>query len=269
MHQFLRIRVPLALAGLLCSAIACGGSYDTSTQSGPTLKLATSDVVGNHLVDGNGRALYYFGEDLPASGASAAVSNCSGVCAATWPSFHAANNIVKGINASDVGEITRADGSKQTTYLGWPLYHYAGDTEAGDINGEGVGSIWFVLHDKAYSVALLSTSRPEPQPYLAEGTGRSLYFFTHDTVGTSTTAPVSACTSADCVSRFPIFLDEQPLVPSALSVSDFSVFTRPDGQKQSAYKGHPLYFFSGDASVGQTNARGFNGAWDTVNPSAF
>jgi predicted lipoprotein with Yx(FWY)xxD motif len=114
MNQVLRIRLPAAIAGLLCAAIACGGSYGSSNP-GPSLKLATSARVGNYLVDGSGRSLYYFGEDLPASAATAAVSNCSGACAAIWPSFHAADGVVQGINTSDVGEGTRSDGNKQTT----------------------------------------------------------------------------------------------------------------------------------------------------------
>jgi len=106
-------------------------------------------------------------------------------------------------------------------------------------------------------------------PYLADGAGHSLYFFSHDTVGTATTAPVSACAAPTCLANFPIFHSDQVVVPSALSAADFSVFTRADGQTQSAYKGHPLYFFSGDAAVGDTNARGFNGAWNTLGPSTF
>ncbi|MGZ6124783.1 MAG: hypothetical protein ACXWLR_07475 [Myxococcales bacterium] len=266
MNQVLRLCALGVLAGLLCSSIACGGG-DGSPGDAPTLKLATDARLGKVLVDGNGRSLYFFGEDRPAFGSSAAVSNCSGACAAAWPSFHAGNAIVEGISASDVGEITRSDGSKQTTYQGWPVYHYVGDARAGDFNGEGVGSIWFVLHDQAYSIALLSNAPgPEPEPYLADGTGHSLYFFSHDTAGTSTGAPVSACTTADCLARFPIFLGDATVVPSALAASDFSVFTRADGQRQSAYKGHPLYFFSGDAAPGDTNGRGFNGAWNTLDP---
>jgi predicted lipoprotein with Yx(FWY)xxD motif len=264
MNQMLRIRMPLVIAGLLCSAIACGGSSDSPAVA---LKLATNARLGNYLVDGNGRSLYFFGVDLPASGSKAAVSNCSDACAAAWLSFHAGNAVFQGISASDVGEITRADGSKQTTYQGWPLYFYVGDARAGDINGEGVGSVWFVLHDQAYSITLLSNAPgAEPEPYLADGTGRSLYFFSHDTVGTSTAQPVSACTTATCLTSFPIFLSDQAVLPSALAASDFTAFTRADGQRQSAYKGHPLYFFSGDATAGDTKGRGFNGAWNTLDP---
>lgn len=268
MSRISSIRVPGVFAGLLLAAVACGGSSDSPQADAPSLKLATSAKVGSYLVDGSGRSLYHFGEDLPASASKVAESSCSGVCAATWPSFHVANALVQGISAGDVGEITRSDGSKQTTYQGWPLYYYAGDARAGDLNGEGVDSIWFVLHDQAYSIDLLSTARPEPEPYLADGSGRSLYLFSHDTVGTATADPVSACTTPQCLNNFPIFVTDQAVVPSALVATDFTVFTRPDGQKQSAYKGHPLYFFSGDAAPGDTKGRGFNGAWNTLDPVA-
>ena len=56
-------------------------------------------------------------------------------------------------------------------------------------------------------------------------------------------------------------------IPTALlaSAPDLTVFTRPDGQRQSAYKGHPMYFFVGDATAGDTNGRGVNNR-DTVDP---
>ena len=41
--------------------------------------------------------------------------------------------------------ITRADGSTQATYLGHPLYTYAGDTAPGQANGNGInasGGLW-------------------------------------------------------------------------------------------------------------------------------
>jgi predicted lipoprotein with Yx(FWY)xxD motif len=31
------------------------------------------------------------------------------------------------------------------TLNGWPLYYYAGDSAAGDTNGQAVGGIWWVL----------------------------------------------------------------------------------------------------------------------------
>ncbi|MGZ6125060.1 MAG: hypothetical protein ACXWLR_08875 [Myxococcales bacterium] len=258
-----------ALAALLCGAIACGGSSAGPSAGAASLKLASGPRLGDYLVDGSGRTLYYFAKDLPASGANAAVSNCSGACEAAWPVFHAPTAIVEGISSSDVSEITRADGSRQSTYLGWPLYFYAGDKKPGDTSGEAVSDIWFVLHARPYSIALMSNAAgQQPKLYLADGEGHSLYYFFHDTPGTATAAPVSAC-AAGCLITWPIFHADQPVVPSSLADADFTVFTRADGQKQSAYKGHPLYFFNGDASAGDTKGRGFNNAWDTLDPTVL
>ena len=254
-----------AFAVVLCGAIACGGS-DGSSDGGVAMKLAITARVGNHLIDGKGRSLYYFGKDVPVSGSNAAVSNCSGECAAAWPAFHAGSAVFQGIQANDVGEITRSDGSKQTTYRGWPLYFFSGDAKARDINGEGVDSIWFVLREAPYSTALMSNAAgQQPDLYLSDGAGRSLYSFSQDTKGTATSDPISACTSAGCLANWPIFSTVEIVVPSALAISDFTLFTRPDGQKQTAYKGHPLYFFAGDETAGETNGRGVN-SQDTVDP---
>ena len=54
-------------------------------------------------------------------------------------------------------------------------------------------------------------------------------------------------------------------MPSALQASDFTVFTRPDGLQQTAYKGHPLYFFASDAAAGDTKGRGVNNR-NTLDP---
>ena len=263
MNQVLRIRVLGAFSGLLCGAVGCGG-YDSSG-NGAALMLAPDARVGSHLVDGSGRSLYYFGKDLPASGSNAAISNCTGGCLASWPIFHAPSAVFQGIDAADVGEIAASDGSRQTTYRGWPLYYFVGDAKAGDLNGEGVDEVWFVLRDQAYAIALLSKPAGQPDLYLSDGAGRSLYFFSQDTNGTVTSDPVSACTSAGCLANWPIFLAANAVVPSALAASDLTVFTRPDGQRQSAYKGHPMYFFVGDATAGDTNGRGVNNR-DTVDP---
>ena len=127
-----------------------------ATGQATTLRVATDARLGNHLVDGNGRSLYYFAKDVPAGGTHAAVSNCNADCLPVWPIFQTDSVVAQGIDATDVGQITRSDGNKQTTYKGFPLYYYVGDGAAGDTKGEGVGGIWFVVHDPAYSIALLS-----------------------------------------------------------------------------------------------------------------
>jgi predicted lipoprotein with Yx(FWY)xxD motif len=83
----------------------------------------------------DGRTLYYFALDIPAAGQRAPVSHCTGGCLPIWPIFHVDTPVVgTGLNASNFGEFVRADGAKQTTFKGWPLYFFAGDAKAGDTN---------------------------------------------------------------------------------------------------------------------------------------
>jgi predicted lipoprotein with Yx(FWY)xxD motif len=49
------------------------------------------------------------------------------------------------VDASLLGTVERPDGSIQATYNGWPLYYFAGDPGAGDVNGQGVNDIWWVV----------------------------------------------------------------------------------------------------------------------------
>ena len=271
-RDYLRIfrTAPMALVALTAACGGGGGGY--SGQSSPpaasaTLMVATDARLGDHLVDGNGRSLYYFAKDFPADGSHAAVSNCNAGCLPIWPIFNPGDVVVQGVNAADVGRITRSDGSMQATYKGFPLYYYAGDTAAGQTNGEGVGGIWYVVHDPNYSITLLSKAN-EAATYLTDALGRALYFFDQDTVGTSTTVAVSACTSAECIANWPVFSTAPVTVPSALAEADFTVFTRTDGTRQMAYKGHPLYYYAGDSAPGDTNGRAVPD-WQTVNPASL
>ena len=48
-----------------------------------------------------------------------------------------------GLLAADFGSYDRGGGVRQSTYKGWPLYTYAGDSVAGNVNGEGSGGVWY------------------------------------------------------------------------------------------------------------------------------
>jgi predicted lipoprotein with Yx(FWY)xxD motif len=96
---------------------------------------------GKIATDDKGFTLYRFDKDT----VNPSVSNCNGDCAKAWPPIKAEDNIVaEGIDKSLVGSITRADGTKQLTLNGWPMYRYAKDTKVCQTNGEGVGGTWFV-----------------------------------------------------------------------------------------------------------------------------
>ena len=79
-------------------------------------------------------------------------SSCTGPCLAAWPPVAATGTPKTSGISGTVGTITTADGKKQVTLGGWPLYYYAGDGAAGDVNGQGSQGIWWVLTAKGTRV---------------------------------------------------------------------------------------------------------------------
>ena len=120
----------LALA--LVSLISCSsddyGNND-NPHPGPStenlVRLRSDGNFGNVLTDQAGFTLYFFAPD--ASGDA----TCFGGCVDAWPVFFAENlTLDSGLDAADFGDISRADGGRQTTYKGWPLYRFANDPES-------------------------------------------------------------------------------------------------------------------------------------------
>lgn len=67
-------------------------------------------------------------------------------CLEKWPVFFTdAVDPAAGIDADAVGTITRDDGLKQTTYKGQPLYYFFKDKNANDVNGQGMGNVWYIV----------------------------------------------------------------------------------------------------------------------------
>ena len=103
------------------------------------VKVAKKDGVGSYLTDIKGMTLYTFKKDAPGKSA------CEGECVTKWPLYHVDKVAAKdGLKEGDFGTITRADGKKQTTYKGMPLYYFFGDKAAGDTNGQGKLDAWYV-----------------------------------------------------------------------------------------------------------------------------
>ena len=77
-------------------------------------------------------------------------SQCSGACAGAWPPVPATGSVTAGGSAvaSDLGTITRSDGTKQVTYDGHPLYYFSGDSGSGTATGQGsdgFGAKWWLV----------------------------------------------------------------------------------------------------------------------------
>ena len=126
----------LCLSILSISAMAQSSNY--------SVNLSANKFLGSYLVNQSGFALYYYSSDSSAGGASA----CYGDCASTWKPFYAEKiTLPDSLNSADFAAITRTDGSKQTTYKGWPLYLYSRDQAAGDVFGNGKEkSLWHVVN---------------------------------------------------------------------------------------------------------------------------
>jgi predicted lipoprotein with Yx(FWY)xxD motif len=155
--------MPAATQAPAATAMSGGSSAtampaDTATASSAMSGAAATVNVGKNakysafLVDGKGMTLYLFTKDSPGASTSA----CSGNCAKSWPPLLTTGKPVAGtgVDMSKFGTITLADGTTQVTYNGWPLYYYAKDQQPGDTNGDGVGSVWYLITpngDKAVS----------------------------------------------------------------------------------------------------------------------
>lgn len=152
-------RIPLAIGTLIALGLlaGCGGGA-TAPTSQPSSMPATSapaspetdaaalaltmadSPLGSILVDGNGMTLYMFTND------SADTSACEGQCLVNWPPLLGEPTMGEGVDDSKLGSFTRADGRVQATYNSWPLYYWKDDTKPGDMTGQNVQEVWFVLN---------------------------------------------------------------------------------------------------------------------------
>jgi hypothetical protein len=78
------------------------------------------------------------------------MSTCDGACAGAWPpvTTTATATASGSAKASDIGTITRSDGTKQVTYDGHPLYYFSGDSGPGTATGQGsdgFGAKWWLV----------------------------------------------------------------------------------------------------------------------------
>lgn len=218
-------------------------------------------------VDRNGFTLYVFDNDAPND------SNCNGSpCAVNWPPLYADNGATA---TGDFSIVTRDDATRQWAFKGQPLYFFAGDAAAGDVNGDQVGGIW---HAARPAPVQLFDGGTLGDIFAARGTiadvdgsgnraatssdktGFTVYLFdddANDAEGDG--AGDSDCNGACAVTWPPLYAET-----TDTAEGDFTIIDREDGSKQWAYKGAPLYFYQGDAAAGDTN--GIYGAWHEVMP---
>jgi predicted lipoprotein with Yx(FWY)xxD motif len=102
--------------------------------------LTADSDFGAILTDADGLTIYFFANDTEGT------STCEGDCLANWPAVEAEDSPTAGEGVTaELGTIERSDGTRQLTVNGFPAYYFAGDAAAGDVNGQGVGDVWWVF----------------------------------------------------------------------------------------------------------------------------
>jgi predicted lipoprotein with Yx(FWY)xxD motif len=160
----MRISVPLILCVCLSTLAACQreaaapetASTPPATQPAATppttapvpaattgsvpeaaLTLVTAGVPHPLVADASNKTVYFVEGDMDGS-------KCTGACRETWPPV-LVDTGTPGLSSALTGTVAtvdRADGGRQLTYNGHPLYRYAGDTGAGRNAGHGVQDKW-------------------------------------------------------------------------------------------------------------------------------
>jgi predicted lipoprotein with Yx(FWY)xxD motif len=164
----LGVPVAAALLAAACSSTSSGaaassappaastGSGSAAAASGTVIKT-TAGSTGTFLTDSSGRAVYLWVKDTHN------MSACSGACAGAWPPVTAKGSVTAGgsAKASDLGTITRSDGTKQVTYDGHPLYYFAGDSGSGQTSGQGsdgFGAKWWLVSPAGAQITSADTA---------------------------------------------------------------------------------------------------------------
>jgi predicted lipoprotein with Yx(FWY)xxD motif len=150
------------LSSLVLLLTACGGSSGSSGTSAPattstaqpagqpssgvipvkgsTVLIVQKSAVGYVLALANGHVVYTYAKDAKGSAPA-----CTGPCASAWPpvtGIPVASSAATGLAV--LGTVADANGAKQVTYDGMPLYTFKGEKPLAT-NGNGIGGMWHVI----------------------------------------------------------------------------------------------------------------------------
>ncbi len=197
--------------------------------------------AGQYLTDARGMTLYTSaGDTTPGKSA------CVAECAEHWPPLRAPASAVA---SGEWSLVPREDGAAQWAWRGQPLYGYDRDKAPGSRLGDGVGHVWRVALQKiavppGFAVRSIHLGR-----ILTHSSGRTLYWPREGSdAGRSTTrdwSPVMA-----------------PWMAQARG--DWTLAVREDGQKQWAFRGHPLFLNAADLNAGDTAGLQASKDWEVA-----
>jgi predicted lipoprotein with Yx(FWY)xxD motif len=126
----------------LVFVMAVVGVSAAVASSSTTISSTNNAKYGRILIGPSHHSLYVF-----CPGTS---TKCTGHSSSSFPAMTTSGKVVAGTHVSSSKLSTRklSNGQRQVTYYGQPLYHYTGDTKAGETKGEnkyqGNGA-WFLI----------------------------------------------------------------------------------------------------------------------------
>jgi len=155
------------LASLVLLLTACGGSSSTAGSGssptaagrptgllapGTTVLIVQKSALGYVLAEANGQVVYMYSNDKKGG-----PPTCTNSCAATWvavtglPQASIADTL-----PGKLGTVTAANGAKQVTYNGFPLYTFKGAPPL-STEGNGAGGAWHVVQLSASDITFGSS----------------------------------------------------------------------------------------------------------------
>lgn len=269
MRRFIRVPLSFILCAILLVTSAAAG-IGMAGQAKADDAAIVQTAAGQMLVNGQGMTLYLFTPDKKNQ------SNCNGGCAKAWPPLIVPTGVKAPTSLAGFGgtlaTTKRADGTTQLTYDGAPLYTFDKDLKPGDINGQGVGGIWWTVVAPTAATSAAAAAAPAatalvktaPAEILVNAAGMSLYVYAPDKKNQS------VCYTTCAKFWPPLLVPSSATMPAAMTGTTltFSPAKRSNQTIQLALGGAPLYTFLNDKKAGDLNGQGVEGIWWAVVVSA-
>ena len=198
-----RMRRRLLAAALLLAGLATTVAWSASGRA--VVRAERNEALAEPvLVSAAGLTLYHL--VLEKKG----IVDCLGSCRRRWSPLlvvgRAAPTAGAGVVQSRLGTIKRSDGGIQVTYNGFALYLYAGDTRAGQANGQGVAGEWYALRPDGTitksrpltSTGATSPASPQPATTTSETTPAVTTASATTTSATTTVGNQPVCAGFMC-----------------------------------------------------------------------
>jgi predicted lipoprotein with Yx(FWY)xxD motif len=116
------------------------GGDQSIPAAGTTVMIVQKSAIGYVLAQANHQVVYTYSKDKKGG-----KPTCTGSCAQTWlPVTGVPQAGPADVFPAKFGLVTRADGTKQITYNGYPLYLLK-DAKPLATTGNGMGGVWHVV----------------------------------------------------------------------------------------------------------------------------